>query len=78
MHASMPHSALPTPGAPNYPVLYDAEDRVLSLPPIINGEHSRLSPETKNVFIECTCTDLTKGHQVLNLSLIHISEPTRR
>jgi len=53
-----------SPGAPNYPVLYDAADRVLSLPPIINGAHSRISPETKNVFIECTCTDLTKGNQV--------------
>jgi len=52
--------------SPVYPVIYDAKDRVLSLPPIINGEHSRISPDTKNVFIECTCTDLTKGHQVLN------------
>jgi hypothetical protein len=56
----------PFPGAPNYPVLYDAAVHVLSLPPIINGEHSRISPETKNVFIECTCTDLTKGNQVGN------------
>ena len=53
-------------GKPNYPVVYDAEDRVLSLPPIINGNHSRISAATKNVFIECTGTDLTKGHIVLN------------
>ena len=29
--------------SPVYPVIYDAKDRVLSLPPIINGNHSRIS-----------------------------------
>lgn len=40
--------------------------RVLSLPPIINGAHSAISLKTKNVFIECTATDLTKAKIVLN------------
>ena len=53
-------------GKPNYPVVVDAEDRVLSLPPIINGNHSRISSSSKNILIECTCTDLTKGNIVLN------------
>lgn len=61
-------------GASHYPVLYDSQDRVLSLPPIINGEHSRISPQTRNVFIECTCTDLTKGKQVLNTIVAMFSE----
>jgi hypothetical protein len=39
---------------------------VLSLPPIINGAHSAITLETKNVFIECTATDLTKAKIVLN------------
>lgn len=39
---------------------------VLSLPPIINGAHSAISLKTKNVFIECTATDLTKAKIVLN------------
>jgi phenylalanyl-tRNA synthetase beta chain len=52
--------------APRYPVIYDSEDRVLSLPPIINGDHSKISLKTKNVFIECTATDLTKANVVLN------------
>lgn len=30
------------------------------MPPIINGDHSKISLNTKNVFIECTATDLTK------------------
>lgn len=39
---------------------------VLSLPPIINGAHSAITLDTKNVFIECTATDLTKAKIVLN------------
>lgn len=46
--------------SPVYPVIYDADGTVLSLPPIINGHHSRITLDTKNVFIECTATDLTK------------------
>jgi phenylalanyl-tRNA synthetase beta chain len=38
-----------------------------SLPPIINGWHSRIRPETKNAFIEGTATDLTKAKITLNM-----------
>jgi len=48
-------------------VIYDAKGRVLSLPPIINGDHSKITLNTKNVFIEVTATDLTKAHMVLNI-----------
>ena len=37
-----------------------------SLPPIINGAHSAISLATRDVFIECTATDLTKAKVVLN------------
>ena len=50
--------------APNYPVIRDSKGTVLSLPPIINGRHSRIQPSTKNVFIECTATDETKANVV--------------
>ncbi|EXB76381.1 putative phenylalanine--tRNA ligase beta subunit [Morus notabilis] len=49
-----------------YPVIYDSNRTVLSLPPIINGAHSAITLKTKNVFIECTATDLTKAKIVLN------------
>ncbi|XP_058213400.1 phenylalanine--tRNA ligase beta subunit, cytoplasmic-like [Rhododendron vialii] len=49
-----------------YPVLCDCNRTVLSLPPIINGAHSAITLKTKNVFIECTATDLTKANVVLN------------
>ncbi|XP_021857981.2 phenylalanine--tRNA ligase beta subunit, cytoplasmic [Spinacia oleracea] len=52
--------------SPVFPVIYDRDRTVLSLPPIINGAHSAINLKTKNVFIECTATDLTKAKIVLN------------
>ncbi len=52
--------------APAYPVIRDSQGVVLSLPPIINGRHSRITLETRNVFVECTATDKTKANIVLD------------
>ncbi|XP_017036375.1 phenylalanine--tRNA ligase beta subunit [Drosophila kikkawai] len=60
--------------SPVYPVIYDANRVVLSLPPIINGDHSKISLQTKNVFIECTATDLTKAKVVLDTIVCLFSE----
>lgn len=60
--------------SPVYPVVYDANRRVLSLPPIINGDHSKIKLSTRNVFIECTATDLTKAKIVLNTMVTMFSE----
>ena len=60
--------------SPLYPVIVDAQNRVLSLPPIINGTHSKITLDTKNVFIECTATDLTKANIVLDTVLTMFSE----
>jgi phenylalanyl-tRNA synthetase beta chain len=59
---------------PVYPVLYDSKGVVLSLPPIINGEHSKISLKSKNVFVEVTSTDLTKGIIVLETILATFSQ----
>jgi phenylalanyl-tRNA synthetase beta chain len=48
------------------PIIYDSKRTVLSLPPIINSDHSKIKLSTKNILIECTATDLTKAHIVLN------------
>ncbi|KAG1840066.1 hypothetical protein DFJ58DRAFT_733024 [Suillus subalutaceus] len=53
-----------------YPIIYDAEDHVLSMPPIINSEHSKITLETKNVFIDTTATDDTKLQIVINMVAI--------
>jgi phenylalanyl-tRNA synthetase beta chain len=46
--------------SPVYPVIYDSRRVVCSLPPIINGNHSKITLDTKNVFIEITAVDKTK------------------
>ena len=60
--------------SPIYPVIYDNKRRVCSLPPIINGDHSKIRLTTKNVFIECTATDEHKAHIVLNLMVTMFSQ----
>jgi phenylalanyl-tRNA synthetase beta chain len=40
-----------------YPLILDAEDNVLSFPPIINGELTRVTEETTDLFIEVTGLD---------------------
>eukprot|EP00040_Diaphanoeca_grandis_P010730 m.54967 g.54967 ORF g.54967 m.54967 type:complete len:610 (+) comp22000_c0_seq1:41-1870(+) len=59
---------------PKYPVIRDANGVVLSLPPIINGDHSKITLNTKNIFIECTATDMTKAKIVLNMVVCMFSE----
>uniref|UniRef100_A0ABM5G349 Phenylalanine--tRNA ligase beta subunit n=1 Tax=Pogona vitticeps TaxID=103695 RepID=A0ABM5G349_9SAUR len=59
---------------PLYPVIYDSNGVVLSMPPIINGDHSKISLGTRNVFIECTATDLTKAKIVLDILVTMFSE----
>ncbi|CAD6222722.1 unnamed protein product [Miscanthus lutarioriparius] len=60
--------------SPVYPVIYDSNRPVLSLPPIINGAHSAITLATRNVFIECTATDLTKANIVLNTMVTMFSK----
>ncbi|CAD5114391.1 DgyrCDS3526 [Dimorphilus gyrociliatus] len=59
---------------PVYPVIYDKNGVVLSMPPIINGEHSKITLNTKNVFIESTATDLNKATIVLDTIITMFSE----
>ncbi|KAL8720613.1 MAG: hypothetical protein Q9225_002549 [Loekoesia sp. 1 TL-2023] len=46
--------------SPVYPVIYDSKRTVCSMPPIINGDHSKITLKTRNVFIDMTATDRTK------------------
>ncbi|CAG9533290.1 unnamed protein product [Cercopithifilaria johnstoni] len=49
-----------------YPVVRDKNGIVLSMPPIINGEHSKIQLSTRNILIEVTATQLEKAKIVLN------------
>ncbi|KAK3105221.1 hypothetical protein FSP39_020098 [Pinctada imbricata] len=59
---------------PVYPIIYDQNGVVLSMPPIINGDHSKISLKTRNVFIECTATDLNKAKIVLDTLVTMFSQ----
>ncbi|KAM3175140.1 hypothetical protein ACTXT7_009090 [Hymenolepis weldensis] len=61
-------------GKPVFPVIKDANGVVLSMPPVINGEHSKMSVTTKNVFIDCTATDLNKASIVVDTIVSMFSE----
>ncbi|KAF9247332.1 phenylalanyl-tRNA synthetase subunit beta [Melanogaster broomeanus] len=60
--------------APVYPIIYDKQDHVLSFPPIINSEHSKITLNTRNVFIDVTATDDTKLQIVVNIVATMFSE----
>jgi phenylalanyl-tRNA synthetase beta chain len=59
---------------PVFPVIYDSKRTVCSLPPIINGDHSKISLKTTNVLIECTATDHTKVEIVNNMMVAMFSQ----
>ncbi|TLD36629.1 Phenylalanyl-tRNA synthetase class IIc beta subunit archae/euk cytosolic [Venturia nashicola] len=59
---------------PKYPVIYDDNNVVLSLPPIINSNHSKITLDTKNVFIEITATDKTKLEVVNQIVIAMFSQ----
>ncbi|AEK72550.1 phenylalanyl-tRNA synthetase subunit beta [Thermococcus sp. 4557] len=60
---------------PYYPLLADSEGKVLSMPPIINSEITgRVTPETRNVFIDVTGWDLNKVMLALNVVVTALAE----
>lgn len=59
---------------PLYPVIFDSKRTVCSLPPIINSNHSKISLNTNNVFIEITATDRTKLEIVNNILVAMFSQ----
>ena len=57
-----------------FPIIYDTNRTVLSMPPIINSEHSKITLNTRNVFIDVTATDETKLGIVVNIMSTMFSE----
>lgn len=60
--------------SPVFPIIYDQNRTVLSMPPIINSEHSKITLNTRNIFIDVTATDLTKLGIVVNIVATMFSE----
>jgi len=53
--------------ARRYPLITDNKEQVLSFPPIINGELTRVDSYTKNLFIDVTGTDFKAIARSLNV-----------
>lgn len=60
-------------GCPVYPLIVDANDQVLSFPPIINGELTSVTEETEDLFIDVTGTDPVV-HKALNIVVTSLAE----
>ncbi|MFQ5836631.1 MAG: phenylalanine--tRNA ligase subunit beta, partial [Candidatus Bathyarchaeia archaeon] len=60
--------------ASKYPLIIDGEKRVLSFPPIINGELTKVDSQTRNLFIEITGTDYNAIARSLNVLVTALSD----
>src|SRR5664280_2672065 len=57
-----------------YPLITDSEDNILSMPPIINGELTKLSEKTRNILIDVTGTDERAVNFALNIIACSFAE----
>ncbi len=60
--------------ASRYPLIVDRKGRVLSFPPIINGELTRVDERTRNLFIDVTGTELNAISRSLNVLVTALAD----
>ncbi len=61
-------------GATRYPIILDAKGRALSFPPIINAELTRVTWETKNLFIDVTGLNMPAVKRSLNILVTALAD----
>jgi len=61
-------------GLSRYPIIVDKNNNVLSFPPIINGELTRLRYSTNDVFIDVTGLDDSAVNQALNILVTSLAD----
>ncbi len=61
-------------GHDRYPIIKDANGSVLSFPPIINAELTRVTERTRNMLVEITATDLKAANDALAVIAITLSD----
>lgn len=57
-----------------YPLIVDSEDNIMSMPPIINSDKTKLTTDTKNLFIDVTGTELNAVTNALNIIAANLAE----
>jgi phenylalanyl-tRNA synthetase beta chain len=61
-------------GLKKYPLIVDSHNQVLSFPPVINGELTRVTLKTRNLFIESTGWSQLACDQAVNMIAYSITE----
>ncbi len=62
-------------GKPKFPVFIDADNNILSMPPIINSKLTgKITEETKDVFVECSGFEFEILNKCLNIIVTNLSE----
>jgi phenylalanyl-tRNA synthetase beta chain len=61
-------------GSKLYPVITDSTGVVLSFPPIINGDATRVTSKTENMFVDVTSTERKAGDDVLAVVATTLAE----
>ncbi len=61
-------------GTALYPVITDSKGTVLSFPPVINGDATRVTTRTRNLFVDVTSTNQKTGDDVLALVATTLAE----
>ena len=57
-----------------YPLILDHDNNILSMPPIINGELTKIKEDTKNIIVDVTGTDERAVYQALNIICCSFAE----
>ena len=60
--------------ASRYPLIVDRKGQVLSFPPIINGELTRIVEDTRNLFIDITGTEMNAIQRSLNVLVTALAD----
>lgn len=63
---------------PLFPLIVDKDDHVLSFPPIINGERTRVTIDTKNILLDTTGTDKRAVGVAVNIICTAMAESGAR
>lgn len=61
-------------GKERYPMIVDKDDEVLSFPPIINGVTTAVSESTRDIFVDCTGTDINAVTAAVNILTTALAE----
>ncbi len=65
-------------GFDEWPILVDEEDKILSLPPVVNSNDlGRITPGTRNILVEVTGTDAETVHNTLKIMAYSYGSPRR-